>query len=235
VSDRQARRALVNLEASGLLARHAQITPNDGQTHNIYEIYGIDAYRTEGQGGMTDSQGDMTDGQRGPDCQAGPLDDLEQPLLNSNKTSPPSPPEGGAEDKPQTPTEREKLWQEAIIGEYNRILPELSRAETVSNSRRNALRRCLKQDAARKEIDWWRRYFERVRGCPWLLGQNPSGWRANLDWLLRDEPMQKVIEGAYTGHGGRTADGEAAQKNFTNEGGEVDARALLRNIGAGRN
>ncbi|MDR3165290.1 MAG: helix-turn-helix domain-containing protein [Synergistaceae bacterium] len=166
---------------------------------------------------------------------------LLEPESYENKTSPPSPPEGGAEDEPfelknepETSANREKLWQEAVIGEYNRILPELPKAEALSNSRCKAIRRCTKQDAARKEIDWWRRYFERVRECPWLLGQNPSGWRANFDWLLRDEPMQKVIEGAYTGHGeqgGRTVGDEAAQKNFTNNEGEIDARALLRNIG----
>ena len=43
-SERQARRALANLEVRRLLVRHSQNVAGQGQTYNIYEIYGFDSY-----------------------------------------------------------------------------------------------------------------------------------------------------------------------------------------------
>jgi hypothetical protein len=106
----------------------------------------------------------------------------------------------------------------------------------VTKSRIKAIKARLKDDPARKELDWWRRYFQRVREFPWLLGRNPKRWMANLDWLIKDEPMQKVLEGVFSRDtsSGRTESAEAAQKKYTNAGGEVDARSLLRETGTSR-
>jgi hypothetical protein len=245
---RTAQKSLQALVDRGVIERTVRFE-NGKQKASLYRIIGHRAKCYESQADPKDEQKIRGANSAGYVENCTPMGAKSAPQLlepgsYENKISPPSPPEGGGEDEPlelknesENPTDREKLWQETVIGEYNRILPELPRAEAVSNSRRKSIRRCVKQDIARKDLDWWRRYFERVRECPWLLGKNQSGWRANFDWLLREEPMQKVIEGAYIGHGergGRTADGEAVQKNFTNDGGEVDARALLRNIGTGR-
>ena len=46
-SERQVRRALANLEARCLLVRRFQNVAGQGQTFNIYEIYGFDAYLSD--------------------------------------------------------------------------------------------------------------------------------------------------------------------------------------------
>jgi hypothetical protein len=61
-SERQARRALSNLEAHRLLVRRSQSVEGQGQTFNIYEVYGFDEYAPCDALGYPDesAQGDGT-------------------------------------------------------------------------------------------------------------------------------------------------------------------------------
>jgi hypothetical protein len=256
--------ALKVLEERGLISKENRIFEGRGQVSNLYEINDIGAggprgNQREDEESSTPSPAltpvpatpspALTPPVNGGDAH---IDVLELYPDNKDLNPPLTPPEGGGEkeealelegggggpEKPETKAGRERRWHEAIAAEYNRILPELSRAEKVTDSRSRAIRARVRQDIARKELDWWIRYFERVRKFPWLLGDNPSNWLADLDWLLREEPMQKVVEGSFStlptrgnrgASGGRTAAAVAEQKKYTNERGEVDARALLRN------
>jgi hypothetical protein len=131
--------------------------------------------------------------------------------------------------------ETEHCLYEGIVGEYNAILPELPRAEKLTPFRAETLQRRIDEDPVRQELGWWKEYFRRVREFPWPMGDNPKGWRADFDWLTEDRGMQKIIEGAFrkpqiSYSGGRTRAGEELQKKYTNERGEIDAFALLRDI-----
>jgi predicted transcriptional regulator len=240
--------ALRVLEENGFISRENQIFDGRGQISNIYTINDIEppASTPPGRVGAPDGpppSGSLTPPVRLP---AAINNVLEQDHINKEPIPPLTPPEGGGgeeepfELKAEQP-ERSKA-SEAFRGEgirkfYNQLLPELPAAEKITKSREKSIRARIREDPAREDLDWWRRYFLRVRESPYLLGHNNNNWAASLDWLLRDEPMQKVIEGAYVSHGGRTAGGESIQKNFTGEGGEIDAKALLRNINtrAGQN
>jgi predicted transcriptional regulator len=115
-SERQAQRALSNLEAHGLLVRKPQ-NSNGRQTFNIYEVYGFDAYipcesseepasepdsgnnSTSADQGVQDSHPCRSDtprpseGHPRGDCEAGFNNVFKQPLKNSLKdnNSPPTP------------------------------------------------------------------------------------------------------------------------------------------------
>jgi hypothetical protein len=124
-SERQAQRAMSNLETRGLLVRRAQ-NQNGRQTFNIYEVYGFDAYISgesapeaeSGNGSAGDDSG-VTDSHRRQtvtpppsdspprgDSQSGLNNVFEQPLFNSSKDNnfPPTP-QGG---NPQEQEGREK-------------------------------------------------------------------------------------------------------------------------------
>jgi hypothetical protein len=281
-SERQAQRALSNLETRGLLVRKPQ-NLNGRQTFNIYEIYGFDAYispdssadsgqETEPEDvsasvdqGVTHSHPCQSvtpppsDSHPRGDSQAGLNNVFEQPLFNSSKKEhiPPTP-QGGAEreeksepenPKPQKPehdTEGKTADQkprpeselfEAIRGAYNSILSELPKAEKITGTRAKALRERIREDPNRKEPDWWGKFFSRVRGFPWPMGNNPKGWRADFDWLIGERGTQKILEGSFRPErapvfGERTAEGLELQKKYTNPGGLVDAKAMLRDIEA---
>jgi hypothetical protein len=189
------------------------------------------------------------------DSQAG-LNNVFQQLLKNNlknNNSPLTPPGGrGGEDgkfetqklqnqKHDTETKGQNRnreaepdispLHEAILAAFNEILPELPGAEKLTASRFKTLNSRIGENPARKEADWWRKYFERVRLFPWLMGRNPSNWKATFDWLIGEGGMQKVIEGGFkraphTEHS--REDLRELQRKYTNERGIVDAKALLR-------
>jgi hypothetical protein len=177
-----------------------------------------------------------------------------EPEKPGQKTEEPGP----GEQKPQEmtqPGEEEKLGEktsqrdprqpvivetpsggliEAIIAAYNRILPELPAASGVTSSREKAVKRRIKENTERNDLSWWERYFSLVRQYPWLMGNNPSGWRAAFDWLVGDVGMQKVIEGCFSRAPKMEHSREDLwewQQRYTNERGILDAKALLRDWG----
>jgi hypothetical protein len=181
---------------------------------------------------------------------------LELSHINNTKelNLPPTPQGGGEEksesEKPQNPkhdTEekaeppkpnRETELFEAIRAAYNSTLPELPKAEKVTASRAKALRQRIRESPERREPGWWKRFFSSVREFPWPMGQNRDRWRADFDWLIGERGMQKILEGTFrpfqhtAAFRERTADGLETQKKYTDSGGLVDAKAILRDIEA---
>lgn len=50
------------------------------------------------------------------------------------------------------------------------------------------------------DTDWrdtWREAIDRVAESPFCCGENDRGWKATLDWFLRPDTVQKLIEGHY--------------------------------------
>jgi predicted transcriptional regulator len=120
---------------------------------------------------------------------------------------------------------------ETILRAFNETLPELPGAERLTALRIKTLDLRIGEDLARKEPDWWKQYFERVRLFPWLMGNNPHNWKASFDWLIGESGMQKVIEGGFMKASRPEYSREELlewQKRYTDERGIVDAKALLR-------
>jgi hypothetical protein len=270
-SERQARRALSNLENRHLLLRRPQNTEGQGQIFNVYEVYGFDEYRgaqaDSGQVNADRKTGCRSDEKQSetplsvshtspdaqaaprpvshtpPVCQAGLNNVFKQPLKNIKKTPPLSPPGGQREEEGgKSPGEQkqhdtggkantpEADFFEMVRGAYNTALPELSKAEKVTDSRAQILRQRIREDPERKRVSWWRLFFARVREFPWPMGNNPNNWRADFDWLISEKGMLKILEGGFRRpchFGDATRAGLEAQKKHT-LGGRIDAGALLR-------
>jgi hypothetical protein len=93
----------------------------------------------------------------------------------------------------------------------------------------------IREDPARLDIEWWRRFFLSVREFPWPMGHNPKGWRADFDWLIGEGGMRKILEGHFQrpyGNGCSSDESYAQQEKYTNERGEIDVRAILRDMQA---
>jgi predicted transcriptional regulator len=181
---------------------------------------------------------------------------LELSHINNTKEllSPPAPqgagggkPEGGKSQKPKHDTEEkseapkpspELELFEAIREAYNSALPELPKAEKITASRAKVLRQRIRESPECRELSWWKKFFSTVRNFPWPMGQNKDKWRADFDWLTGEKGMQKILEGAFlpfqnkAAFGGSVAEGLEPQKKYTDSGGLVDAKAILRDIEA---
>jgi hypothetical protein len=121
------------------------------------------------------------------------------------------------------------------LNAYNTALPELPQTEKVTASRAKIIKQRIEEDVERRKLSWWKHFFLRVRGFPWPMGDNPSKWRADFDWLIGEKGMQKILEGGFgrasspiLGKG--TKAGWELQKKYTDEGGRINGRAILREI-----
>lgn len=87
-----------------------------------------------------------------------------------------------------------KLWHE--------ILPELPNIKQWTSTRQALLRSRWKENPERQDVDWWKGFFEYIRGCPFLMGAvdpKPGHKRffARLDWVLKESNFLKILEGVY--------------------------------------
>lgn len=251
--------SLITLEKLGVIARSRQIFEGRGQTASLYEILDIEpgsqnkrddrkpsppsVHETAVSAARTGVSESCTGGVRVADSH---IDVLEQDPLTISKELkiPPTPQkrirgnyeplnsEPGTESKNlRTAGNPAEATLMAIQTAFNELLPELPPADKLTASRTHALKLRIGEDQVRREADWWRRYFERVRIFPWLMGNNPNGWRATFDWLISESGMRKVLEGCFT-QAQRTeySPGELLewQRKYTDERGVIDAKALLR-------
>lgn len=88
-----------------------------------------------------------------------------------------------------------------IIKIFHETCPELPRVVKWTGTRSQHLQACWK-DKERQSLQWWREYFRRVRGSPFLNGDNDRGWKADLEWLTTESNLVKVLEGKYDGTNG---------------------------------
>lgn len=91
-------------------------------------------------------------------------------------------------------------FHQAVIGLYHEILPTAPRVKAWTMTRRRALdariRERLADGKPADQADYWRAFFEAVAASDFLTGR-ATGFRADLEWLLRPENFLKVIEGRY--------------------------------------
>jgi phage replication O-like protein O len=84
-----------------------------------------------------------------------------------------------------------------IIDIYHELLPQLPKVIKWTDKRMKLLRKQWNDSPDQKNITWWRDYFVIVTESPFLLGKNNSGWRADLEWLIKPDNLPKVLEGKY--------------------------------------
>jgi len=92
---------------------------------------------------------------------------------------------------------------QAIISLFHEVLPGLPQVVKWTDTRQEHLRKCWR-DETRQSLEWWKEYFVRVRGTPFLLGENDRNWQADLEWLTIESNLLKVLEGKYSGIGSRS-------------------------------
>lgn len=120
-----------------------------------------------------------------PDSDASaPASDGEQPQA-SNKESKP-----GKAAIPKCP-------HQEIISAYNEILPELravipSRWEGSARARDLAAR--WREDERCRSVQFWRRFFTRLRDYPFYMGENDRGWQADLGWIVKRKNFDNLLE-----------------------------------------
>lgn len=95
-----------------------------------------------------------------------------------------------------------------IIDMYHEICVSYPRATKLSEARKKAIKARLKTYTE----DDFRDLFQLAEDSDFLKGKNNRNWSANLDWLIKDSNMAKVLDGNYSKKGS-TVNGEQFSNN----------------------
>lgn len=84
---------------------------------------------------------------------------------------------------------------EEILHLYHKTLPRFPKVVRLTNRRKAALRQRWAHDLT--TVNDWAMYFEDVKDKPFLAGKNDRKWKADFDFLLRQDTIVKMQEGKY--------------------------------------
>lgn len=114
---------------------------------------------------------------------------LQSECSNTNSKafkSPPTPPRG----------KERKVPLNEIAQLYADVLPELPQPNELTTKIHRDIEARWNANPERQCLEWWRKFFARVRDYPFLMGENGT-WCANLGWLVSRGCMDKVLGGEY--------------------------------------
>lgn len=97
---------------------------------------------------------------------------------------------------------RKECPHEKIIELYHEILPQCPPVRTWTTTRRTNLRARWNEDPQRQDLAYWRRLFEYVGTCDFLVGRaavhaGRSPFIADLEWITRLSNFTKIREARY--------------------------------------
>lgn len=91
---------------------------------------------------------------------------------------------------------------EDILSLWSSILPEAVQPQKFDDSDRQLLKARWNTSEKTKNLEWWKEFFEYIRGSPFLMGQvDPSNghrrFRLRMQWMLKRENFKKIIDKVY--------------------------------------
>uniref|UniRef100_A0A7C3WQR8 Uncharacterized protein n=1 Tax=Desulfobacca acetoxidans TaxID=60893 RepID=A0A7C3WQR8_9BACT len=73
----------------------------------------------------------------------------------------------------------------SVVSLWNQINPLKQKVPIkLTQSRGEKLRARLKENS---DPSYWRRVFENIRDIPFYRGEGPRGWKATLDWVIKND------------------------------------------------
>jgi DNA-binding Lrp family transcriptional regulator len=100
---------------------------------------------------------------------------------------------GGSKETLPNNISKINIEYKEIVDMYNDTCVSFPRVNTLSESRKKAIKARLKIYT----IDDFKRMFEMAESSYFLKGGNDRNWCANFDWMIKDANMAKILDGNY--------------------------------------
>ena len=84
-----------------------------------------------------------------------------------------------------------------IIEIYHETLPQCPRVRDWTPARQTQLRARWNESKDRQSLDYWRRFFEYVAECDFLVGKSTKPFFADLEWMTKTSNFTKIRESKY--------------------------------------
>ena len=78
---------------------------------------------------------------------------------------------------------------------YHNICVNLPKIRALTDKRKKAIIKLMKL-YSKEDIE---KVFELANGSDFLIGNNDRGWKADIDFILRDDKFVSILEGKYGG------------------------------------
>ena len=128
----------------------------------------------------------------------------QEPITNNHITT--STPDGVdvASDAGNLPPSASKpdCPHKEIIALYHEVLPQCPKVRDWTPARSTQLRARWNEAPDRQSLDYWRRFFEYVKSCPFLVGAAGTApgrqpFIADLEWMTKSSNFTKIREQKY--------------------------------------
>lgn len=112
---------------------------------------------------------------------------------------------------------------EDIIFDYNKICTSLPQVQQINDKRKKAMRTMWKY--VNRDMDILRTLFYKTESSDFLAGRKKE-WKANFDWIMRENQAIAILEGQYDNNLKTTLGSVTSQlqsqgiQDFINGGGE---------------
>jgi hypothetical protein len=198
----QIRRGLEKLEKQGFIK-----TGNyNKSSYDRTKWYALmpKAWGFYGKSNCQDSQIDLANMPNGKGENAEPIPDIttdittditsitsDEVIVTSSSADDPNVHQIKSNQKPSCP-------HQEIIALYHEILPMCPQVRDWTPARAALLRTRWNEEKKRQNPDYWKRFFEYVSTCDFLVGKSGNRpFLADLPWMLKAENFAKIREGRY--------------------------------------
>jgi hypothetical protein len=179
-------RVAARANAARWSARKGQDAEKEGNPSSERNASGVPRREGKGREGIESSPSPPKEGGEG--------------VASAGAAAPPAP-DGNQGKPPKTaPPEIPLALLNDMAAAWNAMarihgLPQVSE---VTPKRAIAMRARINERWRKDPMGMWTRYLEAIAASPFLRGENPRGWRANLDWAIRPDSPVRVQEGRYS-------------------------------------
>lgn len=109
-----------------------------------------------------------------------------------------------ADDEFSAATNKSNCPHQEIIALYHEVLPQCPQVREWTPSRATQLRARWNEDEQRQNLTYWRRFFEYVGTCDFLVGRSGKvPFFADLAWMTKSANFVKIRESKYENRGTR--------------------------------
>lgn len=84
---------------------------------------------------------------------------------------------------------------EWFMQKYHEICVSFPKVKSLTDKRKKAIKKILKSYSKDDILD----VFEKAESSDFLKGNNDRGWKANIDFMLREDKFVNILEGQYGG------------------------------------
>lgn len=94
-------------------------------------------------------------------------------------------------------TPKEEYPVDNFVSDYHMICKSLPRCTVITDTRRSKIKKILKKYSKTQILQ----VFNNLESSDFCKGNNDRGWKANIDFILREDKFVSVLEGKYNNSG----------------------------------